>query len=68
MAQALRPFPQYRGITSNFDQSGATRYDALQVTVQRRFSQGLQFLVGYTASRQLSNTNSGFGTFNGGAG
>lgn len=65
VAQGLRPFPQYNFITSNFQETGATRYDALQVTVQRRFSQGLEFLVSYTASRQLSNTNSGFGTFNG---
>ena len=67
VAQALRPFPQYTGITSNFQETGVTRYDALQATVQRRFSQGLEFLVSYTASRQLSNTNSGFGTFNGAA-
>ncbi|MBC7926846.1 MAG: TonB-dependent receptor [Bryobacteraceae bacterium] len=67
VAQALRPYPQYTGITSNFQQTGVTRYEALQATVQRRFSQGLEFLVSYTASRQLSNTNSGFGTFNGGA-
>ena len=65
VAQALRPFPQFAFITSNFQETGATRYDAFQATVQRRFSQGLEFLVSYTASRQLSNTNSGFGTFNG---
>ena len=67
VAQALRPYPQYTSITSNFQETGATRYDAFQMTVQRRFSEGIEALVSYTASRQLSNTNSGFGTFNGGA-
>ncbi|MEO8659601.1 MAG: carboxypeptidase regulatory-like domain-containing protein [Bryobacteraceae bacterium] len=67
VAQALRPYPQYAGVTSNFQETGVTRYDALQATVQRRFGQGLEFLVSYTASRQMSNTDSGFGTFNGGA-
>ncbi len=67
VAQALRPYPQYSSITSNFQETGATRYDAFQLTVQRRFSQGLEFLVSYTAAHQLSNTDSGFGTFNGAA-
>ncbi len=67
VAQALRPYPQYSSITSNFQETGVTRYDAFQMTVQRNFSQGLEVLVSYTASRQLSNTNSGFGTFNGAA-
>ena len=67
VAQALRPFPQYAAITSNFQQTGVTRYDAFQMTLQRRFIKGLEGLVSYTASRQMSNTNSGFGTFNGGA-
>lgn len=65
VAQALRPYPQYNTITSNFQETGVTRYDAFQLTAQRRFSKGLEFLVSYTASRQMSNTNSGFGTFNG---
>lgn len=62
---ALRPYPQYTGITSNFDECGAATYNGLQITAQKRFSQGLQFLVSFTASRFMSNTSSGFSTFNG---
>jgi hypothetical protein len=64
VAQALRPFPQYVGITSNFDESGVSTYNAFQITAEKRFSQGLQFLLAYTASRNMSNLSSGFSTFN----
>jgi len=59
------PFPQFRGITNNFDTSGAARYDGLQASVQRRFTNGLTYLVSYTLSRTLSNADSGFSTFDG---
>lgn len=68
--QALLPFPQFNssgscgGICNNFDETGAARYNALQVSAQKRFSNGLSFLVAYTLSQTLSNTDSGFSTFN----
>lgn len=66
--QALRPYPQYLGINSNnFAIDGYSTYHALQVAAQRRFSQGLQFLVSYTASKQIGTSAVGFTTFNGGA-
>ena len=61
--QALRPYPQYSNIFDNFDNSGSSLYNALQVQVERRFSNGLQFLVSYNLSRMMSNTNSGFTSF-----
>jgi len=64
VAQALRPFPQYQNIISNFDESGVSTYNAFQLTVQKRFDKGLQFLVSYAASRNMANTSSGFSTFN----
>jgi hypothetical protein len=64
VAQALRPVPQYQNIVSNFDESGVSTYNALQVTAQKRFSEGLEFLLSYTLSRNMSNTASGFSTFN----
>ena len=64
VAQALRPFPQYAGITSNFQEAGVSTYEAFQITAEKRFSKGLQFLVAYTASRNMSNVSSGFSTFN----
>ncbi len=63
LQQALRPYPQYANIINNFDQTGAAFYNALQLTGEKRFTGGLSFLVSYTLSRSMSNTNSGFSTF-----
>lgn len=65
LAQALVPYPQYQGIFDGFDTSGAAEYNALQVQLQKRYSNGLSFLAAYTLSQTLSNTDSGFSTFNG---
>jgi len=62
--QALRPYPQYSGIFDNFDDTGSSLYHALQVQVQKRYTSGLSFLVSYTLSRMMSNTSSGFTSFN----
>ncbi len=61
--QALRPYPQYSGIFNNFDDSGSSLYNALQVELRRRFSNGLMFLVTYNLSRMMSDTQSGFSSF-----
>jgi Carboxypeptidase regulatory-like domain/TonB dependent receptor len=67
LAQALRPYPQYNGIFNNFSQSGVAYYNAMQVQFQKRFSNGLSYLINYTLSREWSNTDSGFPAFNSGA-
>lgn len=61
--QALRPYPQYSGIFNNFDNTGSSLYNAMQVTLEKRYSTGLSFLVTYNLSRMMSNTNSGFTSF-----
>jgi len=61
--QALRPYPQFGFIFNNFDNSGSSLYNALQMTLEKRFSSGLSFLVSYNLSRMMSNTNSGFTSF-----
>ena len=66
LAQALRPQPQFSGITNDFDNEGVAVYNALQVQAQKRFTNGLTYLVSYTLSQTLANTDSGFGTFNSG--
>lgn len=58
------PFPQMPFVTNNFDTSGADKYNALQVSLQKRTGSGLTYLVAYTLSRYLTNTDSGFSTFN----
>jgi hypothetical protein len=67
LAQALRPFPHYGTITPNFDTAGVSLYNALQVQAQKRFTNGLSYLVTYTLSKNMTNTDSGFSTFNGSA-
>jgi hypothetical protein len=52
------------GICNNFDTNGTAFYNALQVQTQKRFSSGLSFLVSYTLSKTMSNTDTGFSTFN----
>jgi len=55
VAQALRPFPQYQNILWRNVPTGASLYNALEVVLERRFSQGLQFRVGYTRSHLVTN-------------
>ncbi|MBI1791421.1 MAG: TonB-dependent receptor [Acidobacteria bacterium] len=54
-AQLLRPFPQFDGVNA-FQSPGAfSNYHALNLSANRRFSRGLQFLVSYTFSKAMSN-------------
>ena len=52
VAQSLRPFPQYLGVSSLFAGWGQSWYDALQTKVERRFG-GFQLLANYTWSKSL---------------
>ena len=61
--QALRPYPQYADIPDNFDMNGSSLYNAMQVQLEKRYTNGLSFLVSYNLSRMMSNTSSGFSTF-----
>jgi len=66
VAQSLVPFPQYSYIFNNFEAYGTTYYQGLQFEVEKRFSDGLSFLAGYTLSRLWDNTSSGFSSFTAG--
>ncbi len=61
--QALSPYPQYAYIQNNFEGSGTTYYQSLQVEADKHLSNGLSFLIGYTLSRSMDNTGSGFSSF-----
>jgi hypothetical protein len=68
VAQSLRPYPQFTSINNAVEPIGKSDYHAMQVKVQKRFSQGLSFLVSYTLSKTLTDTGqSGFAAFNAGA-
>lgn len=58
--QALVPFPQSPGILWNdFENEGASSYNALQVQVQKRASSGLSLLANYTLARNMGNAEVG---------
>lgn len=61
--QALQPYPQYGNVYNLFDHGGTSYYESMQVTAEKRLSNGLSFLAGYTLSRLMDNTSSGFSTF-----
>jgi Carboxypeptidase regulatory-like domain len=73
LQQALLPYPMFApsesagGLANQFNMAGSASYNALQVQVQKRWSNGLTFLINYTLSKYMSNTDSGFSSFNFGA-
>ena len=66
VAQALEPYPQYSNIFNNFEGYGTTYYQSAQIEIEKRFTDGLSFLAGYTLSRLMDNTSSGFSSFTSG--
>jgi hypothetical protein len=63
VGQSLTPFPQYAYVFNNFEGSGTTYYQSAQIEAEKRFTNGLSFLAGYTLSRLMDNTSSGFSSF-----
>jgi hypothetical protein len=66
VAQALVPYPQYSYIFNNFEGFGTTYYESAQIEIEKRFTNGLSFLAGYTLSNLMDNTSSGFSSFTSG--
>jgi hypothetical protein len=61
--QLLRPFPQYGNFNqedNSFtpDRTGNSTYNAMQMQVNKRFAQGLSFLVSYTVSKNITDADS----------
>ncbi len=63
LAQALRTFPQYLGVSQLCAPFGASNYDSLQVSVTRRYSNGLAVLAAYTFSKALAIEDSAVEAF-----
>jgi len=55
VAQALRPFPQYGGISNPWLDIGNSTYNALQISLTQRLSHGLTFMFNYAYSKELDN-------------
>ncbi|HYG08967.1 MAG TPA: hypothetical protein VD835_03230, partial [Pyrinomonadaceae bacterium] len=55
VAQSLRAFPQYGNVRNILESQGRSWYNAAQVKVDRRFSQGMQFGASYTFSKLITD-------------
>ena len=58
-SQMLRPFPQYSGVTADFVNLASSNYNSLQITVQKRMTNGLTFNINHTWSKTLSDAGAG---------
>ncbi|HEX8920924.1 MAG TPA: TonB-dependent receptor, partial [Pyrinomonadaceae bacterium] len=58
--QLLLPFPQFTTVTQALENAGTIWYDSLQVSLERRMTNGLTMIASYT----LSKTDSAIGFLN----
>jgi hypothetical protein len=58
--QAMRPYPNFGDIIAE-DERGNSNYQSLQLSVEKRFASGLSFLVAYTFSKLIDDTEDDFG-------
>ncbi|MGH9718650.1 MAG: carboxypeptidase regulatory-like domain-containing protein [Bryobacteraceae bacterium] len=56
VAQLLRPYPHFLGVTFANNPYGRGRYDSLQLQISKRMSAGLYFGASYTASKFMEAT------------
>jgi hypothetical protein len=56
VAQSLRPYPQFTTINSSWAPLGGSWYNALQATLMKRWSHGVDGSIAYTWSKNLANT------------
>ena len=66
VAQALKQFPQYTGITVVKQNDGHSNYNSLQARLQRQFRNGFSMLTSFTYAKQMSNAEDEIGQFNDG--
>lgn len=59
-AQIRRPFPQFGNVTTIGPMFGNSSYHALNIRVEKRFSNGLNFLTNYTWSKFIDDVAAGF--------
>jgi len=58
--QLLRPYPQFTNVNPLFSSGSSSTYHALQTTIKKRPSRGLQFEGSYTWSKSIDNGEGGF--------
>jgi hypothetical protein len=57
-AQLLRPFPQFTDILPLYSSGASSNYHALQASVSKRFSHGIQFEGNYTWAKNIDDGQS----------
>jgi len=60
----LRPYPQYQGVGGPAA-DGFNRYNSFQMKIEKRYSQGLNFIIAYTIQKNIESPNTGSLIFNG---
>jgi hypothetical protein len=55
----LTPYPQYTSIPINTNPDGFSRYNSLQVKAQKRYSNGLDFILAYSFQKTIAAANTG---------
>ena len=55
LSTLLEPFPAYGGVQNNVGFEGASTYNALNLRLQKRYSNGLTFVAAYTFSKIMTN-------------
>jgi hypothetical protein len=63
IAQALRPFPQYGNFDTGdnsygYDHTGNSTYHSMQARLTQRYANGLSYLVAYTISKNITDSDS----------
>ena len=59
-AQIRRPFPQFANVVSVAPMFGNSNYHAMNVKLEKRFANGLNFLSNYTWSKFIDDVSAGF--------
>lgn len=57
LSRALRPFPQFAGVTNDASIRTKANYHAVMFKAQKRYSNGLSFLAHWTISKHLGDTD-----------
>lgn len=55
--QLLLPYPQFTGVTTDEPPSATSFYNALQISVEKRYSNGLQLMANYTWSKSIDDSS-----------
>jgi len=62
LSQSLTPYPDYTQVATFANHGSASTYHSLQITIEKRYSNGLSGLIAYTDSKLIDDSDSMMGT------